>query len=51
VEEKRARRDLARTAYHDLVQEVLDELCLERSRRKKAMEIGTEELRDKVAVG
>ena len=36
-------------AYHDLVQEVLDELFLEGPRGQQTMQIGTEEFCDKVA--
>jgi hypothetical protein len=37
-------------AYEDLVQEVLDELLLERSRREEAMEIGAEQFGDEITV-
>lgn len=40
-----------RGSYHDLVQEVLNELRLEWSRREEAVEIRTEKLGDKVAEG
>jgi hypothetical protein len=37
-------------AYHNLIQEVLDELLLERSGREKSVQIGPEEFSDEVAV-
>lgn len=35
--------------YEDLVEEVLDELLLERSRGQEAVEVGTQELSHEVA--
>lgn len=35
--------------YEDLVEEVLDELLLQRARGQEAVEIGSEELSDEVA--
>lgn len=37
--------------YEDLVEEVLDELLLERARSQEAVEIGSEELGDEIAAG
>jgi len=33
----------------DLVQEILDELLLERARREESVQVGSKELRDEVA--
>lgn len=38
-----------RASYHDLVQEVLDELRLEWPRREEAVEVSAEEFGDEVA--
>ena len=46
----RSRRKELAGAYKDLVEEVLDELLLERARGKQSVEVGSEELGNKVAV-
>lgn len=35
--------------YHNLVQEILDELLLQRPRRQQAVEIGAKEFSDEIA--
>lgn len=44
------RRSAQLLTYEDLVEEVLDELLLERSRSQEAVEIGSQELSHEVAV-
>jgi hypothetical protein len=42
---------IACETYEDLVEEVLDELLLQRARSQEAVEVGSEELGDEVAAG
>jgi hypothetical protein len=46
----RGGRNIGCETYEDLVEEVLDELLLQRARGQEAVEIGSEELSDEVAV-
>ena len=39
------------TTNHNLVEEVLNELLLQRPRSKQSVEIGSEQLRDEIAIG
>ena len=50
-EEQEHGEEKVNVTYQNLVQEVLDELLLEWSRRKQSVKVGSKKLRDKVASG